>query len=234
MTVDVRERTDDAGSTPAEFVLVAAVLTALTLGVGVNAIAESVFARAASSHPELREHAQQALAGPDRSLAADDRQAFVDAVRQALWSSKVVAYAQGLDLIRTAAQEYGWDIDIAEVAKIWRDGCIIRAKLLERIRSEYAANELTTLLEAPSVKTELAASQDAWRRVVTGAVDAGVPAPGFSSALAYYDQLRAPRVNAAMTQGLRDFFGAHTYRRTDAEGSFHTLWSGDRSEVKVD
>ena len=211
------------------------VQSALSLGVPVNAIAEAVFARAASSDPELRAAAQKALEGPDRTLPADiDRDAFVEDIRRALWSSKVVAYAQGLDLIRAAGKEYGWDIDIAEVAKIWRDGCIIRAKLLERIRSEYAANELTTLLEAPSVKTELAASQDAWRRVVTGAINAGVPAPGFSSALAYYDQLRAPRVNAAMTQGLRDFFGAHTYRRTDAEGSFHTLWSGDRSEVKVD
>lgn len=211
------------------------VQSALALGVPVNAIAEAVFARAASSDPELRAAAQGALEGPDRTLPADiDRDTFVEDIRRALWSSKVVAYAQGLDLIRSAGKEYGWDIDIAEVAKIWRDGCIIRAKLLERIRSEYAANELTTLLEAPSVKAELAASQDAWRRVVSGAVIAGVAVPGFSSALAYYDQLRAPRVNAAMTQGLRDFFGAHTYRRVDAEGSYHTLWSGDRSEVKTD
>ena len=154
-------------------------------------------------------------------------------LRRALWSAKVVAYAQGLDEIRTAAAEYGWQIDIESVARIWRAGCIIRAKLLERIRSEYATGNLVTLLEAPSVRAELAASQDAWRRVVCVATGAGVPIPGFASALAYYDMVRSPRLNAALTQGLRDYFGAHTYRRVDAEGSFHTLWSGDRSEVSA-
>jgi len=213
------------------------VQSALDLGVPVNAIAEAVFARASSSHRELREHAQTALEGPDRSLTDVDeasRQGFIDDVRDALWASKVVAYAQGLDLIRTAGEEYGWDINVAEVAKIWRAGCIIRAKLLERIRSEYAAGNLVTLLEAPSIKSELARCQDAWRRVVCRAVTAGVAVPGFASALSYYDSIRAPRVNAALTQGLRDFFGAHTYRRTDAEGTFHTLWSGDRSEISID
>jgi 6-phosphogluconate dehydrogenase len=97
-----------------------------------------------------------------------------------------------------------------------------------------AAGNLVTLLEAPSIKAELARCQDAWRRVVCRAVTAGAPVPGFAAALAYYDSIRAPRVNAALTQGLRDFFGAHTYQRTDAEGTFHTLWSGDRSEIRVD
>ncbi len=207
------------------------VQSALKLGVPVNAISEAVFARAISSSPELREHAQAALEGPDGSLHVEDVKAFTDDIRQALWSAKVVAYAQGLDEIRVAAQEYGWDIDVAAVAKIWRDGCIIRAKLLDRISNEYAAGNLITLLEAPSIKAELAKGQDAWRRVVAQAVVAGVPVPGFSSALAYYDQVRAPRLNASLTQGLRDYFGAHTYKRIDAEGSFHTLWSGDKSEI---
>lgn len=207
------------------------VQSALKLGVPVNAISEAVFARAISSSPELREHAQAALEGPDGSLHVEDVKAFTDDIRQALWSAKVVAYAQGLDEIRVAAQEYGWDIDVAAVAKIWRDGCIIRAKLLDRISNEYAAGNLITLLEAPSIKAELANGQDAWRRVVAQAVVAGVPVPGFSSALAYYDQVRAPRLNASLTQGLRDYFGAHTYKRIDAEGSFHTLWSGDKSEI---
>ena len=207
------------------------VQSALKLGVPVNAISEAVFARAISSSPELREHAQAALQGPDGSLAVEDLHAFTDDIRQALWSAKVIAYAQGLDEIRIAGQEYGWDIDVAAVARIWRDGCIIRAKLLDRIANEYAANNLVTLLEAPSIKAELAKGQDAWRRVVATAVTAGVPVPGFSSALAYYDQVRAPRLNAAMTQGLRDYFGAHTYKRIDAEGAFHILWSGDKSEV---
>ncbi len=214
------------------------VQSALSLGVPVNAIAEAVFARAISSHPQLRAAAQAALDGPDGTLSdltdPAARQGFVDDVRDALWASKVVAYAQGLDLIRTAAQDYGWDIDVAEVAKIWRDGCIIRAKLLERIRSEYAAGQLITLLEAPSIKAELARCQGAWRRVIAAATTAGVPIPGFCGALAHYDQARAPRLNAGLTQALRDYFGAHTYRRIDAEGSYHTLWSGDRSQIRTD
>ena len=209
------------------------VMTALELGVPVNGIAESVFARALSSHDDLRAAATN-LAGPDRVLQVPDKAAFVEDVRQALWASKVVAYSQGFDEIRTGGVEFGWNINVADCAKIWRDGCIIRAKLLERIRSEYAAGSLTTLLEAPSVAKELAASQDAWRAVVAAAVTAGVPVPGFSSALAHYDQARAPRLNAALTQGLRDYFGAHTYRRVDKEGTFHTNWSTDGAEVRED
>ena len=210
------------------------VQSALNLAVPVNTIAEAVFARAVSSSPELREHAQAALVGPTSGLAVEDRAAFVEDIRQALWASKVIAYAQGLDEIRVGGQEYGWDIDVAAVARIWRGGCIIRAKLLDRISNEYAANNLTTLLGAPSIREGLANSQDAWRRVVVPATQAGVPVPGFMAALSSYDQVRAPRLNAALTQGLRDYFGAHTYRRIDAEGTFHTIWSGDRSEIEAE
>jgi len=192
-----------------------------------------VFARAVSSSPELRAAGQAALSGPS-GISVDDKAALIEDIRQALWSAKVVAYAQGLHLINAGATEYGWNIDVAACARIWRGGCIIRAKLLDRISNEYAANNLVTLLEAPSIKTELAKSQDAWRRVVTAAIAGGVPVPGFSSALAYYDAVRAPRLNAALTQGLRDFFGAHTYKRVDMDGTFHTLWSGDRSEITED
>ncbi len=242
ITAEVLRQVDAATGQPLVEVIVDAagmkgtgtwtVQTALTLGVPVAAIAEAVFARALSSHPQLRAAAQASLAGPDRQITADRAQ-LVDDVRRALWASKVVAYSQGLDQIRTAAAEYGWQIDVAEVARIWRAGCIIRAKLLERIRSEYAAGGLVSLLAAPSVAAELAASQQGWRRVVAQAVTAGVPVPGFASALAYYDAARAPRGNAALTQGLRDYFGAHTYRRVDREGTFHTRWSGDRTEVQV-
>ncbi len=207
------------------------VQSALNLGTPVNTIAESVFARALSGHTELRAAAQAALSGPDRTVTVDDRDAFVESIRQALWASKVIAYAQGLDEIRMAAAEYGWEIDVASVARIWRDGCIIRAKLLDRISNEYAANNLVTLLEAPSIRAGLADSQDGWREVVAVAARAGVPIPGFSAALAYYDMARAPRVNAALTQGLRDQFGSHTYRRIDDDGTWHIQWSGDRSEV---
>ncbi len=210
------------------------VQSALDLATPVNTIAESVFARAASSHTELRERAQKALAGPERRLEIEDREAFISDLRDALWASKVVAYAQGLDEIRMAGVEYGWDVDMAEVAKIWRAGCIIRAKLLDRIRDEYAAGKLVTLLEAPSIREGLESAQDGWRRTVGRAIAAGVPVPGFAAAAGYYDLIRSPRTNAALTQGLRDYFGAHSYRRTDSEGSFHTLWSGDRTEIKVD
>mgnify|MGYP001262129813 CR=1 FL=1 len=209
------------------------VQSALELGVPVNVIAESVFARSTSGHTVLRDAALRSLEGPDRSIPEPDREGLVEAVRAALWSSKVVAYAQGLDQIRTASEHYGWGVDLSEVARIWRGGCIIRARLLERIRQEYAAANLPTLLVAPSVEAELAGHQDAWRRVVATAAGAGVPVPGFSSALAYYDTVRSARLPASLVQGLRDYFGAHTYRRTDREGSFHTLWSGDRTEVAV-
>ena len=210
------------------------VQSALDLGTPVNTIAESVFARAISSSPELRTAARAALHGPDRGIRVADRDVFVEQVRQALWASKVVAYAQGLDEIRMAAAKYGWSIDIAEVARIWRAGCIIRARLLERIRSEYAAGNLVTLLEAPSIVAGLTEAQEGWRTVVAEAVRAGVPVPGFSAALAHYDQARAPRLNAALTQGLRDYFGAHTYRRIDDEGAFHINWSTDGAEVAAD
>ncbi|MGC5615857.1 NADP-dependent phosphogluconate dehydrogenase [Georgenia sp. Z1491] len=205
---------------------------ALELGVPVSTIAESVFARSTSGHAALRAASKGVLPGPARGeVPAEQRAELVEQVRQALWASKVVAYAQGLDQIRTASEEFGWDIDIAEVAKIWRGGCIIRARLLERIRSEYAAGNLTTLLEAPSVVAGLEASQAGWRGAIAHAVASGVPVPGFSAALSYYDTVRAEHLPAALVQGQRDFFGAHTYRRTDKEGTFHTEWSGDRSET---
>jgi 6-phosphogluconate dehydrogenase len=209
------------------------VQTALELGVPVSTIAESVFARSASGDTAVRDASRGVLTGPDRAVPAEDRQRLVDDVRDALWSSKVVAYAQGLEQIRKASEEYGWDVDIATVARIWRGGCIIRARLLAQISDEYAAGGLRTLLVAPSIAAGLAGRQDAWRRVVSLATTGGVPVPGFSSALGYYDTVRAERLPAALVQGLRDNFGAHTYGRTDREGVFHTLWSGDGTEVKM-
>ena len=208
------------------------VQTALEMGVPVPAIAEAVFARSASGDVAIREACRGVLEGPERRLDGE-RQQVVDDVRQALWSSKVVAYAQGLEEIRRASEEYDWGVDIATVARIWRGGCIIRARLLKQISDEYAAHRLATLLVAPSIKQGLAERQDAWRRVVAGAAGAGVPVPGFSSALAYYDTMRADRLPAALVQGLRDNFGAHTYRRVDVDGVFHTLWAQDKSEVQT-
>ena len=206
---------------------------ALNLGVPLSSISEAVFARAISSSGDLRVASQAALSGPCGVITVKDVDSFIDQIRQALWASTVIAYGQGLHEIAVAAQTYAWTIDMGVVAKIWRNGCIIRARLLDRIYGEYAQRSLTTLLEAPSFRAQLADSQEAWRLVISTAVLSGVPVPGMASALSYYDQLRAPRLNAALTQGLRDFFGAHTYRRIDQSGSFHTLWSADRSEIKV-
>ena len=212
------------------------VQSALELGVPVNTIAGAVFARSTSGHGALRQAASAVLSGPSDTVTrsnGDDREQLIDDVRQALWASKVVAYAQGLDQIRAASDAYGWDVDVSEVARIWRGGCIIRARLLERIRQAYADRDLPTLMVAPGLVDELARAQDAWRRVVALAVARGIPVPGFSEALAYYDTARRERLPAALVQGLRDFFGAHTYRRIDREGTFHTDWSTDRAEHSV-
>jgi len=207
------------------------VQSALDLGVPVSGIAEAVFARALSGHPEQRA-AAAGLPGPSTPAAVDDRAGFVEDVRKALYASKVVAYAQGFDQIAAASAEYGWDIDRAAMATIWRGGCIIRAKFLDRIKQAYDDDrELPSLLVAPYFADQVGAAQEGWRRVVTAAVQRGIPAPGFATALAYYDGLRAERLSASLIQGLRDFFGSHTYRRVDRAGSFHTLWSADRAEV---
>ncbi|HEV3383107.1 MAG TPA: NADP-dependent phosphogluconate dehydrogenase [Trebonia sp.] len=203
---------------------------ALDLGVPVSGIAEAVFARSLSGHADLRAAAAN-LPGPARR-PVDDRQAFADKVEQALYASKVVSYAQGWNMIASGSEEYDWDIDLGKMAVIWRGGCIIRAAFLDRIRAAYAGNpQLPTLLSDPDFAKEVSEAQDGWRDVVTTAVQTGIPVPGFSAALAYYDALRAGRLPAALVQGLRDYFGAHTYRRTDAAGTFHTLWAEDGSEV---
>jgi 6-phosphogluconate dehydrogenase len=161
-----------------------------------------------------------------------DRAAFIDDVRHALYASKIIAYSQGFDTIVAGAEKYGWDVKKGEVATIWRGGCIIRAVFLNRITEAYAKDpDLVALVAAPYFTDAVAERQDSWRRVVAAAAQSGIPTPGFSSSLAYYDGLRAKRLPAALVQGQRDFFGAHTYQRVDKDGVFHTLWSGDRSEV---
>ncbi|MFF0459429.1 NADP-dependent phosphogluconate dehydrogenase [Streptomyces mexicanus] len=207
---------------------------ALDLGVPVSGIAEAVFARSLSGHADLRE-ASRGLAGPKAApLSEAEAAAFADRVEQALYASKIVSYTQGFHEIAAGSDEYGWDIDLGAVSAIWRAGCIIRAAFLDRIRAAYDARpDLPSLLSDETFAQEIAAAQDDWREVLVAATRQGVPAPGFAAALAYYDALRAERLPAALTQGQRDFFGAHTYRRVDREGSFHTLWGGDRSEVSA-
>lgn len=209
------------------------VQTALDLGVPVSGIAEAVFARSVSSKPAQRA-AAASLPGPDGGLDVTDADAFVEDVRQALYASKIIAYSQGFDAIVAGAEQYGWDIKKGDIAAIWRGGCIIRAQFLNRITEAYAENPgLVALVTAPYFADAVTRTQQAWRRVVVAAAQAGIPSPAFSSSLAYYDELRADRLPAALVQGQRDFFGAHTYKRVDREGTFHTLWSGDRSEIKA-
>ncbi|OEU94502.1 6-phosphogluconate dehydrogenase [Streptomyces abyssalis] len=211
------------------------VQTALDLGVPVSGIAEAVFARSLSGHADLRS-ASTHLPGPAAApLAPDDAERFAEKVEQALYASKITSYAQGWNMISSGSQEYGWDIDPGAVAAIWRAGCIIRAVFLDRIRAAFAARpDLPTLLADDRFAKEIGEAQGDWRSVVATAAGHGIPVPGFSAALASYDALRSPRLPASLTQGQRDFFGAHTYRRTDRPGTFHTLWGGDRSEVSAD
>jgi len=204
---------------------------ALELGVPITAITEAVFARTISSLKEQRVAASEVLPGPGGRLEDVDAKALIDDVRQALYASKVVAYAQGFEQIAVAADTYGWDVDLGAMATIWRGGCIIRARFLDRIRQAYADDpELRNLLMAPYFTDAVGNADAAWRRVVATAVQAGVPVPAFSSSLAYYDGYRRANGPANLLQGLRDFFGAHTYKRLDREGSFHTRWSTDLQE----
>ncbi len=168
----------------------------------------------------------------DLGISKDD---FVEEVRKALYASKLVAYAQGFDEIKAGSDEYNWGINPGDMAMIWRNGCIIRAVFLERIKEAYDKNpELASLLLDPYFNGELEGLMDSWRNVVVYATRLGLPAPVFTSSLAYYDSLRSDRLPAAIVQGQRDFFGAHTYKRIDKEGTFHTEWSGDRSETTIE
>jgi 6-phosphogluconate dehydrogenase len=210
------------------------VQNALDLGIPVSGIGEAVFARALSSKPAQRAAASH-LPGPGNPWTPSDKDAFIEDVRRALYASKMIAYSQGFDAIVAGAEKYGWDIRKGEVAKIWRGGCIIRAVFLNRIADAYAEDPgLVALVTAPYFTAAVTGAQESWREVVAGAAKAGIPTPGFASALSYYDGLRAERLPAALIQGQRDFFGAHTYQRTDLEGTFHTQWSGDRTEVEMD
>ncbi|ATZ05347.1 NADP-dependent phosphogluconate dehydrogenase [Corynebacterium striatum] len=205
-------------------------INGLELGVPVTAIAEAVFARALSSATEQRAAAQEGEL-PAGVIETDvDKQAFIEDVRQALYASKLIAYSQGFDEIKAGSEQFGWDVDPRDLATIWRGGCIIRAKFLDRIREAYDTNpQLPALILDPYFKGELSELIAPWRRVVVTATQLGLPVPVFASSLSYYDSLRAERLPAALIQGQRDFFGAHTFKRVDKEGTFHIEWSADRS-----
>jgi 6-phosphogluconate dehydrogenase len=149
----------------------------------------------------------------------------VNNVRAALYASKICSYAQGMALIRGGSAARGWGINLSELARIWQDGCIIRAQLLGRIKGAYDKNpELVNLLLAPSFREDLAPLQDSWRRLLAECMSSGIPTLSMSASLAYYDSIRCDRLPANLIQAQRDFFGAHTYKRIDREGDFHTDW----------
>lgn len=199
--------------------------SALDLGVPLSMITESVFARFLSAIKEERVAASKILSGPKTEAFSGDRAEFIEAIRKALYASKIVSYAQGFAQMRAASDEHGWDLKYGNIAMIFRGGCIIRSRFLQNIKEAYDKDGgLKNLLLDDYFKNIVENYQDAWREVVATAVKYGIPVPGFSSALAYFDSYRTERLPANLLQAQRDYFGAHTFKRVDKEGTFHYEW----------
>jgi len=197
---------------------------ALDLGVPTTLITEAVYARALSALKESRVRAAKVLSGPDKKFSGDKKQLIED-IRQALYASKICSYAQGYVQLDAAAAEFGWKLNNGNISLLWRGGCIIRARFLEDIKKAFDKNpNLENLLLDDFFKKAIDTAQPGWRRVVATAVELGIPVPGFMAALSYYDGYRRDRLPANLLQAQRDYFGAHTYQRTDKEGAFHTDW----------
>jgi 6-phosphogluconate dehydrogenase len=210
-------------------------IEALNLGMPLTLIAEAVFARCLSALKEERVKASEILSGPEPNYAGD-KKAFVDDLRQALYASKIVSYAQGYQLMRAAAEEYKWNLNYGGIALMWRGGCIIRSAFLGKIKDAFDGNpDLDNLLLDPFFKDAVEKAQPAWRRVVKTAVDLGIPIPAVSSALAFYDGYRSGRLPANLLQAQRDYFGAHTYERVDKPRGefFHTNWTGTGGDISA-
>ena len=208
-------------------------IEALNLGIPLTLIGESVFARCLSALKEERVEASRVLRGPEPSFKGD-KNAFVEDIRNALYASKIVSYAQGYTLMREAAKEYGWDLNYGGIALLWRGGCIIRSVFLGKIKEAFDSNpELPNLLLDPFFKEKVEVAQEGWRRVVSTALVNGIPVPAFTTALNYFDGYRSERLPANMLQAQRDYFGAHTYERIDKPRGefFHTNWTGRGGET---
>jgi len=208
-------------------------ITALDTGQPLTLVTEAVFARCLSALKDERLAASKVLAGPNK-VYDGDKKLFTEHLRQALYASKIVSYAQGYQLMRAAAAEFGWNLNYGGIALIWRGGCIIRSVFLGKIKDAFNKNlELNNLLLDPFFKNAVEKAQDAWRHVVNAAVNIGIPMPAMSSALAYYDGYRAQRLPANLLQAQRDYFGAHTYERLDKPRGkfFHTNWTGRGGET---
>jgi 6-phosphogluconate dehydrogenase len=207
-------------------------IAALDAGQPLTLVAEAVFARVVSAFVDERRTAAEVLEGPDRTLA--EGVLDLDDLRDALYASKIVSYAQGFMLLADASREHGWDLDLGRIASLWREGCIIRAVFLNDITAAFEADpDLGNLLRADVFTQAIAKAQPGWRRVVTAAIQAGVPVPAYSSALAFYDGIRSKRLPANMIQAQRDYFGAHTYELLEGmRGEFlHTDWTGHGGSV---
>ncbi|WP_339234844.1 NADP-dependent phosphogluconate dehydrogenase [Paenibacillus sp. FSL R5-0517] len=199
--------------------------SALDLGVPLSMITESVFSRFLSAMKDERVAASKILSGPATEAFSGDKKAFIENVRKALFASKIVSYAQGFAQMRAASDEYGWDLKYGNIAMIFRGGCIIRSQFLQNIKEAYDKDAaLKNLLLDPYFQNIVESYQGAWREVIAAAVKQGIPVPGFSSALSYYDSYRTERLPANLLQAQRDYFGAHTFKRVDKEGSFHFQW----------
>ena len=191
-------------------------------------IGEAVFARCLSAAKEEREGASKLLSGPAHAFE-DDRGRFIEDIRQALYASKIVSYAQGYQLMRAAARQYGWNLNYGGIALMWRGGCIIRSAFLGKIKEAFERDPgLINLMLDPFFSQALETAQESWRRVVSVAASCGVAAPAFMAALSYYDGYRCARLPANLLQAQRDYFGAHTYERVDEPRGafFHTNWTG--------
>jgi len=202
----------------------------LELGVPTPTITAAVYERYLSSMKEERVIADKVLKGPDKkaNITVEDRTEFIESARRALYAGKICAYAQGFGLMRAASMQYDWNLNLGNIAKIFRGGCIIRAQFLNHIMEAYdKKNNLVNLLLADYFKEILNEYQDDFRKVVSTAVLSGIPAPALSSALAYYDSYRSAELPMNLLQAQRDYFGAHTYMRRDKEGIFHTIWTDD-------
>ncbi|NEZ40712.1 NADP-dependent phosphogluconate dehydrogenase [Paenibacillus alvei] len=199
--------------------------SALDLGVPLSIITESVFARFTSAMKEERVAASKQLKGPAASSYDGDPKEFIEAVRKALYASKIASYAQGFAQMRAASDAYNWNLNYGGIAMIFRGGCIIRARFLQNIKDAYDRNpDLKNLLLDEYFSGIIANYQEAWRKVVSIAIARGIPVPSFASALAYYDSYRTERLPANLLQAQRDYFGAHTFERVDQKGSFHFQW----------
>ncbi|MBV8550030.1 MAG: decarboxylating NADP(+)-dependent phosphogluconate dehydrogenase [Acidobacteriaceae bacterium] len=209
-------------------------ISALDLGMPVTLIGEAVFARCLSAIKDERTAASKVLAGPDHRVQGQDRKTFIEQVRRALYCSKMISYAQGYMLLREAAKEQGWNLNMGGIALMWRGGCIIRSRFLGKIKEAYDKNpKLSNLLVDDFFSNVLNQYQAAWREAVINAIKLGVPTPAFSTALAFYDGYRTERLPANLLQAQRDFFGAHTYERVDQPRGqfFHTNWTGRGGRV---